>query len=174
MKSPHGTKSKQDWCTPRWFIEIVEKRFGPLALDACATDADVSCGREYISPEQDGLAQSWRRGGLAWCNPPFASAEPWIKKALCEARYGDVSTLMLLPLSPEVGWWLRWYQDAHKIWVVFPRLSYYDPVAQRLTPGVSKPSCLWEIRPWGLDRRNMPGVLEMNYLEARKPRGAVR
>lgn len=83
--------------------------FGPLherfrfTLDAAALPHNAKLER-YFTPEQDGLAQSWV-GERVWCNPPFSSIEPWVRKAWTS---GAELVVMLLPANrTEQGWWQR-------------------------------------------------------------------
>lgn len=86
------------WCTPQSFFEELNKEFN-FVLDAAATDKTAKC-RLYYTPEIDGLAQSWDRGGAVFCNPPYGrSIGKWVKKAYEESRGGSRSSY-LSPLEP--------------------------------------------------------------------------
>lgn len=115
---PRG-ESKQDYCTPRSFLNLVERKFGPITWDLAATAAHaVTQGGRYFGPdhvlpnERDALCPQlpWPRAtGLAWCwlNPPFAAIAPWAKKCAAEASRG-CKILLLVPASIGSNWyWSR-------------------------------------------------------------------
>lgn len=52
-----GSDSKQDYGTPWPFIEAVERRFGPLAIDLAATATNKRAPL-YYGPEQDSLSDA--------------------------------------------------------------------------------------------------------------------
>lgn len=83
--------------------------FGPLherfrfTLDVAARPHNAKLER-YFTPEQDGLAQPWT-GERVFCNPPYSSIEPWVRKAWIS---GAELVVMLLPANrTEQGWWQR-------------------------------------------------------------------
>lgn len=98
--------SRQDYGTPREFIEAVENRFGRLAWDLAATKRNAKAPR-YINSRQDSLSVNWSRlKGNQWLNPPFGNIEPWAAKCAFESRRG-ASILFLVPAS--VG--SLWFRD---------------------------------------------------------------
>jgi phage N-6-adenine-methyltransferase len=89
---------------PAHFLTFVE-RFGEFTLDAAAAAHNARCDR-YFDAETDGLRQSWA-GELVWCNPPYSSIEPWVRKAWAEAEWTR-GIVMLLPNNrTEQRWWQR-------------------------------------------------------------------
>lgn len=75
------------WCTPQDFFDKLNAEFN-FILDPAATEATAKCPLFY-TPETDGLAQSWDRGGAVFCNPPYGrEIGKWVKKAFDEARGG--------------------------------------------------------------------------------------
>jgi len=61
----------------------------------------------FYSPVEDGLTQPWS-GERVWCNPPFSSIEPWVRKAWTEWDHADGPSVivMLLPANrTEQRWW---------------------------------------------------------------------
>jgi phage N-6-adenine-methyltransferase len=88
--------------TPWEFFAPLHSRFR-FTLDACALPHNAKCER-FHTPEQDGLAQSWRSERV-WCNPPYSSIEPWVAKA---RGSGAELVVLLLPANrTEQGWWQR-------------------------------------------------------------------
>lgn len=87
---------------PQHFAQIDEE-FGPFTLDVAAAAHNAKCDR-YFDVETDGLRQSWA-GERVWCNPPYSSIEPWVRKAWDEAPTAD-GIVMLLPANrTEQKWW---------------------------------------------------------------------
>lgn len=85
----------------------LDAEFGPFTLDVAATAQNTKCSR-YFDAATDGLAQSWGHETV-WCNPPFSSIEPWVRKAWHETHRAAVEcdrVVMLLPANrTEQRWW---------------------------------------------------------------------
>jgi phage N-6-adenine-methyltransferase len=98
-----GAKPEVDNLETPWdFFTPLHERFN-FAIDAAALPHNAKCER-YFTPEDDGLAQSWR-GERVWCNPPYSNIEPWVAKA---HTAGADLIVMLLPANrTEQGWWQR-------------------------------------------------------------------
>jgi DNA N-6-adenine-methyltransferase (Dam) len=57
----------------------------------------------------------WSRE-VVWCNPPFGSIEPWVRKAYEESLRG-ATVVMLLPCRTDTAWWHDWIVPyAEKRW----------------------------------------------------------
>lgn len=113
--------SKQDYRTPREFLDAVERRFGKIAWDLAATDGHEVNGFQcadgtwhsgpHYSPEEDSLSQPWDNrvslspGGSVWLNPPYANIRPWVAKLEGECRHLPRWTLCLVPASMGSKWW---------------------------------------------------------------------
>lgn len=100
---------------PELFAEL-DARFG-FTIDVAAAAHNAKCDRFY-DLEVDGLAQSWA-GERVWCNPPYSSIEPWVRKAWDEWEGRDKNDqicgpeliVMLLPANrTEQGWWQDWVE----------------------------------------------------------------
>lgn len=75
-----------------------------FTVDAAAAPHNAKLPR-FWSIEDDGLRQSWA-GERVWCNPPYSSIWPWIRKAWAEVACPLV--VMLLPANrTEQQWWQR-------------------------------------------------------------------
>lgn len=89
---------------PELFAEL-DARFG-FTIDVAAAAHNAKCDR-YYDLDADGLRQSWA-GERVWCNPPYSSIEPWVRKAWDEwtSSQPPESVVMLLPANrTEQGWW---------------------------------------------------------------------
>jgi len=100
-------RSKQDYGTPRVFLDAVERRFGAIGFDLAAREDNKICQRFY-SPEENSLTQDWSLPDVrvAFLNPEFADIGPWAKK-VSECRLLSRWTLMLVPASIDA----HWYRD---------------------------------------------------------------
>lgn len=101
-------QSKQDYGTPREFLDAVERRYGPIGFDLAATTNNAVVGNFYTE-EQNALIQSWQlspRVRVAWLNPPFANIDPWAERCASVRRLPRW-TLLLVPAS--IG--TAWYRD---------------------------------------------------------------
>ena len=93
--------SVDDRGTPPDFFDPLHERFA-FTVDVAATEQNAKLPRFYDS-NADGLTQDWA-GERVWCNPPFSSIEPWVKKAWRADRSPLV--VVLLPANrTEQPWW---------------------------------------------------------------------
>lgn len=123
VSSGKGT-SKQDYKTPRDFLDKVEARFGPirfdLAADAdnCVVKGDARVKRFY-SAEDSAFAHDWNTDigsmggmgleGLLWLNPPFDNIAPFAKKCADTVRLAKGPTRIALLVPASVG--SNWFRD---------------------------------------------------------------
>lgn len=69
------------WGTPPELFEKLDAEYH-FVLDPAATKETAKC-RLYYTPEDDGLRQSWNRGGAVFCNPPYGrQLGAWVKKSI--------------------------------------------------------------------------------------------
>jgi phage N-6-adenine-methyltransferase len=74
-------------------------------LDAAANADNAKCP-VFISPEDDARKQNWgkwSKGGAAFCNPPFAIVEEFVRKAHKEAQKGIV-VAVIIPIWHSKDW----------------------------------------------------------------------
>ena len=55
------SSKNMNWCTPQSFFNELDSEFH-FVLDAAANERVAKCSL-YYSPEDDGLSQSWNKGG---------------------------------------------------------------------------------------------------------------
>lgn len=128
------SKISDQWWTPKAFFELVEKRYGPFALDAAASYNNRKCDNFLSGPHVRGVAcdcglcSPWvvdvPAGSRVWLNPPFSNLGVWVKKCY-EESMRDVSIVQLL--LPSVG--SRWFADyvwPHAAEIIFlhPRINF--------------------------------------------------
>jgi phage N-6-adenine-methyltransferase len=116
-------RSKQDYATPRDFIDAVVKRFGPIAWDLAAS-VENTVAPCFFDEARNSLIQDWSAlGGLLWCNPPFADLEPWA--AQCNrVKYRHGWTLLLVPASTGAYWYQSRLVQSAYVLDLAPRLSF--------------------------------------------------
>lgn len=94
--------SVDDRATPAGLFATLNARFG-FTIDVAAAAHNTRCDRFY-DRAADGLTQSWE-GESVWCNPPYSSIAPWVRKAWAEAGSAR-AVVMLLPANrTEQTWW---------------------------------------------------------------------
>lgn len=116
-------KSKQDYGTPRIFLDAVEKRFGVIRHDLAASAENAVCA-DYFDEARNSLVQDWSvlRGTL-WLNPPFGDIGPWAKK-LASVRHRRGWTCMLVPASIGTEWYSQHAHDQVVVLGLSPRIKF--------------------------------------------------
>ena len=90
------SSKNENWETPPQFFQALDSEFH-FDLDVCALPENAKCPR-YYTPEDDGLSQSWNRGGAVFCNPPYGrQIGHWVKKAYEEAQKMAWPVVLLIP-----------------------------------------------------------------------------
>lgn len=132
-------KSKQDYTTPRAFLDAVARQFGSIDIDlACRTDNMVAPLGIAHDRNLDALQQDWadpmywnlidnviESGAelrVAFLNPPFANIRPWAAK-LEQCRWLPRWTLMLVPASMGSAWWADHVLNKAMVYGV-PRMAF--------------------------------------------------
>ena len=118
-------RSRQDYQTPREFLDQVEGRFGKLTFDLAATQGNNVCPA-YCGEESNSLSSdhSWHKyGGLLWLNPPYNDIKPWAQKCALEADQG-ARILMLVPASVGAMWFALFVHGRAMVLFLHPRLSF--------------------------------------------------
>lgn len=116
-------KSRQDYGTPREFLDAVERRFGTICFDLAASKSNAVCPAHFTK-EDDALAQDWRGiPGTLWLNPPYADIGPWANKcAQLSWRYGWL--LFLVPASVDSNWFAGAVERCAFVMPLSPRLTF--------------------------------------------------
>lgn len=107
-------KSKQDYGTPKEFLDAVRNRLciQEFKVDLAATQENRVCPFWHgLDNGIDSLADGvrWNYNGWAWLNPPFSNITPWAAKAAKEAQRG-AHIAMLIPASVGANWWRDWVE----------------------------------------------------------------
>lgn len=98
--------SIDDRATTAEVFEPLNDEFGPFTVDVAASANNTKVPAKFYTRTTDGLRQPWT-GERVWCNPPYSSIEPWIRKAWAEtSSHGCERVVMLLPANrTEQTWW---------------------------------------------------------------------
>ena len=105
-------RSKQDYQTPPELLYAVKSRLGigQFDIDLAASAENAVCPNFY-DEDDDSLSDKcpwwFTSGRWAWLNPPFSDIEPWVMKAVSEAKKG-ANIVMLVPSSVGSNWWKEW------------------------------------------------------------------
>lgn len=103
ISATHST-GKDDWETPWWLVHMLEKEFGDIDLDPCAT-FESRRGAEFFTEADDGLSRRWF--GNVFCNPPYSKMAKWAEKAFTEANLGHTENIFFLcaARTDTKAWW---------------------------------------------------------------------
>lgn len=153
-------RSRQDYGTPKPFIEAVVRRFGALAFDLAAGPDNAQAAAHYTETD-DALAQNWTKlSGNLWLNPPFGQLEPWARKAKESTPRGDYRRriLVLSPASVGTEWFAEHVHGHALVLALRPRLTFEgcpDPYPKDLmlsvfgvSPGFD--TWRWDMQPGAL------------------------
>lgn len=155
--------SRQDYCTPRAFLDAVEREFGPIVWDLAATYnqsvlrhtdlQDVHREHCYFGPDhmcqdmRDSLARPWIScvlpacAGLLWLNPPYSRIAPWAAKCAAESQLG-ARIAFLVPASIGAAWYWDHCAPYARTFSI-GRLTFVNRLRDGVTVGtVETPACL--------------------------------
>lgn len=122
-------RSKQDYGTPRPFLDAVCLRLGiqAFAVDLAADRTNKVCPL-YFTQEDDALLHSWDlglpSGEWLWLNPPYGDIRPWVEKAYRESLRPDVQVAVLIPASVGANWWKSWVHEKAQVLFLNGRITF--------------------------------------------------
>ena len=126
------SSKKMDWCTPQDFFDALDKEFR-FTLDAAATNKSAKCAA-YFTPEDDGLAQSWR-GHTVFCNPPYGrDIGRWVEKAWRESQDPTTTVVLLIPSRTDTSYFHDYILDRAEMRFLRGRLKFTDEDGISLHP----------------------------------------
>jgi phage N-6-adenine-methyltransferase len=97
--------SRQDWRTPPWLFAMLDRMYGPFAMDAAASEENTLCS--FFST--DGLNDPWLNP--TFCNPPFRNFGDWMRKAHSEFSCRRVRSCLIGPVGCSQSWFHKYAQD---------------------------------------------------------------
>lgn len=118
--------SRQNYGTPKEFIEAVEKRFGKIIFDLAAEEHNTKC-EKFFSEKDNSLAQPWARlfpSENLWLNPPYSSIKDWAKKCSEESLNRHGLILFLVPASIGSNWYAEYVHNKSMVLALSPRLTF--------------------------------------------------
>ena len=128
--------SKQDYGTPRDFLDAVERRWGKLSFDLAAEAENCKASEQrsgnppkgYYDVEDDSLVCRWDvLRGVLWLNPPFGNIAPWAEKCAWEASRPSRQferVLFLVPASVGSEWFARNVFGKARVHLLVGRLCF--------------------------------------------------
>jgi len=116
--------SRQDFGTPRSFLDAFAAEYGPIGFDLAA-DESTRCAGNWFDEGDDALVQPWTGLGdkWKWLNPPFANIAPWAKKCAAESARG-ARIAFLVPAAVGSVWYAKHVHNKAYVRPVRPRLSF--------------------------------------------------
>lgn len=121
-------RSKQDYGTPRVFLDAVEQRFGELNIDLAAHEGNRVTSSYFgpggIYPDSLSDECDWsNHGGVLWLNPEFGNIAPWAEKCAANRNRSDW-ILFLVPASIGTDWFKEHVQHKSIVLGLSPRMSF--------------------------------------------------
>jgi len=104
MNKVHFSSNSDEWETPQWLFDKLDKEFC-FGFDAAATLDNAKC---YCA-ETNSLGVDWKQvvGDYAvWCNPPYSRGKQklFLKKAVEEQIKGCTSVFLIPARTDTVAW----------------------------------------------------------------------
>lgn len=130
MPAQRPGTSEQTVCTPRAFLDAVERRFGSLTFDLAATRENSITGDGSFFGHgsllaEDALTVDWPREKLLWCNPPYGliKGNGFARKARIESEKGS-RIAMLIPAAVATNWYAEEVHGHAFVLPIRPRLTF--------------------------------------------------
>jgi len=119
-------RSKQDYGTPKVFLDAVKMRLGIEEFDIdLAADEHNRVSDCYFDEAMNGLKQDWYGfNGWNWLNPPFSHIAPWVERAYTQAVKHNVHTAVLIPAGVGSNWWRDWADRKANILLLNGRITF--------------------------------------------------
>lgn len=120
---------RDEWRTPPAVFEWFHERLR-FAWDLASTSENTLCQGGGITRHDDALALSWAsvlspmRG---WCNPPYSDIDPWLEKAVAEARRGFTSAFLIPSPNGEERYHRYVFGAASEVHFIGGRLAFLRP-----------------------------------------------
>jgi len=124
---------KDEWLTPPWILEAL----GEFSLDPCApVNRPWPTAKLHYTIEDNGLSLPWP--GRVGCNPPYSSADPWLKRM---AEHGNGIALTFA--RTETQRFFKWvWPKAHGLLFIKGRLRFYHVNGRLAKNSAGAPSVL--------------------------------
>ncbi len=123
------TESRQDFETPRDFLDALEARWGKLDVDlACRTDNCKASAGYHLDKDINSLQQPWADefpDGNCWLNPEFGNIEPFARKCAIEGpKFKKGKIFLLTPASIGTNWYAQYVYGRAMVIGLSPRITF--------------------------------------------------
>jgi len=126
MSSVHFSSASNEWATPQWLFDELNKLYGPFTLDPCATQENAKCER-YFTKADNGLVKSWQNETV-FMNPPYGrEIGKWIEKAYQEShKYTGLpnNVICLIPARTDTSYWHDYIMKSSEICLIRGRIKF--------------------------------------------------
>lgn len=118
-QKPH--RSRQDFETPRIFLDAVEYRWGKLTADLACTVENAKAPLALVQSLTD---VEWPVEGNLWLNPPFADIDPWARRCAAWRGRQGARLFLLTPASVGANWFADHVYGRAMVYALSPRLKF--------------------------------------------------
>lgn len=134
--SQHTSKEKNEWYTPKEYIESARKVLGTIDVDPASSDIaqeTVNAG-VYFTKDDSGLDQDWY--GNVWLNPPYShpEIETFTSKIVCHYAENDINAIVLVNNATDTAWFHEMLNECSSICLTKGRINF---VSSDGTPGLA-------------------------------------
>ena len=133
--------NRDSWSTPQYLFDWLNSIY-KFDIDLCADSENKKCDYWY-GVEDDALTFRWNHLNTGFCNPPYSSIKPWVKKAIEEVSNG-FTTVMLIPTPNGESYYKDVFDHAKSITFITGRIAFYNPHLKKLVGGNTRGSCVVE------------------------------
>lgn len=140
--------SRDEWRTPRFVFDYMN-RAHRFDIDLAASKDNHLCVT-HITRETDALQASWAaRGHRGWCNCPYSGIDPWLSKAVEEAKQGFTSVFLIPTPNGEDRYGTNVFNVASEVIFITGRLAFLRPDGTPVS-GNTRGSCFVVYRGFDL------------------------
>jgi len=141
-------EARDEWRTPRWLFDWLDRRF-QFDIDLAAAHNNALCAT-FWSKEADALEQPWHKfKGAGFCNPPYSDIDPWLRKAVKEATCGFTSVFLISSPNGENHYGDYVFGVASEVIWITGRLSFVNSEG-RAVGGNTRGSAIAIYEGWSL------------------------
>lgn len=121
------TGKQQDYKTPQWLFDKLDKEFH-FTLDPCAssdTSLSLKTNMLVFTEHDNGLTKSWARNNV-FVNPPYNQVTKWVEKAFDEMYVNTDNNraniiVLLLAARTDTIWFHKYIYNRREINIKFLR-----------------------------------------------------
>lgn len=119
-------EGNDNWGTPAWLYDLLNKNFGPFTVDTCADAENSKVPGSFFDIAADGLKQTWT--GKCWCNPPYSGVTDWVKKAYDSVYVAKTAErAVLLVANRTETEWFHEYAAKGLVFFLRSRVKFVEP-----------------------------------------------